>query len=59
MRARCWRWPFVDRIPNPCLAGSGRHRVRLPQVRSAHGVRVEERVRVGCRHVDEYDIDNR
>lgn len=58
-RQRCHGRPLVNRIPYPRLAGSGRRRVRLPQVRSADGARSEVHVRVGCRGVAQHDIVSR
>jgi len=58
-RQLCHGRPLVNRIPYPRLAGSGRRRVRLPQVRSANGARPEVRVRVGFRGVAQYDIVSR
>jgi len=43
----CLGRTMVNRIPNPRLAGPGRGRVRLPQVRYAHGARSKDRARVG------------
>lgn len=59
MRGRRGNRTLVDRIPNPRLAGSGGRRVRLPQVRSADGVRPEERDRIRRSGVAQYDIDSR